>query len=123
VLKVKHIIVCGHYGCGGVKAAMSSEKFGFLDNWLLNIKNVYDKHHKKLESITDEDKRFDHLVELNVLEQAKNLAKISFIQENWEEGEFPHIHGWVYSLKDGLIKDLRVSMNSNECLEAVYQYD
>jgi carbonic anhydrase len=123
VLKVKHIIVCGHYGCGGVKAAMSSEKFGFLDNWLLNIKNVYDKHHKKLESISDEDQRFDRLVELNVLEQAKNLAKISFIQENWEEGEFPHIHGWVYSLKDGLIKDLNVSMNSNECLEAVYQYD
>jgi carbonic anhydrase len=122
VLKVKHIIVCGHYGCGGVQAAMSNKKFGFLDNWLLNIKDVYNRHRGELDDICEEPKRFDRFVELNVLEQVQNLAKVSFIQESWEASEFPHIHGWVYSLKDGLIKDLDVSLNSNEKLEQVYKY-
>ena len=123
VLKVKHIIVCGHYGCGGVKAAMSNTHFGFLDNWLMHIKDVYRLHEEELDSIKDKDKRFERYVELNVQEQVSNLAKISFIQEEWDNGEFPHIHGWVYSLKDGLIKDLNVSLNSNEGLGKVYQYD
>jgi len=122
VLKVKHIIVCGHYGCGGVQAAMSNEKFGFLDNWLMHIKDVYQLHSPELDAITDEQKKFDRYVELNILEQVNNLAKVSFIQESWEEGEFPHIHGWVYSLKDGLIKDLDISINSNKRLENVYKY-
>jgi len=122
VLKVKHIIVCGHYGCGGVHAAMSNERFGFLDNWLIHIKDVYDAHRAELDNISDETERFNRYVELNVAEQVKNLAKISFIQENWEEGEFPYIHGWVYSLKDGLIKDLGVTLNSNETLDQVYKY-
>lgn len=123
VLKVKHIIVCGHYGCGGVQAAMGNQKFGFLDNWLMHIKDVYRMHRKELDSIQDENERFERFVEWNVKEQVNNLAAISFIQEEWEEGEFPHIHGWVYSLKDGLLKDLHVSVNSNEALEGVYQYD
>ncbi len=122
VLKVKHIIVCGHYGCGGVKAAMSNEKFGFLDNWLMHIKDVYRLHEKELDSIEDEDKRFDRYVELNIQEQISNLGKVSFIQEEWDEGEFPYIHGWVYSLKDGLLKDLNLTINSNKDLEKVYQY-
>lgn len=123
VLKVKHIIVCGHYGCGGVKAAMSNEDFGFLNNWLLHIKDVYRMHEKELDSITDETERFDRFVELNVVEQVHDLMKISFIQEEWKNGEFPHVHGWVYSLKDGLIKDLNVSGNSNDALMKVYRYN
>ncbi len=122
VLKVKHIIVCGHYGCGGVKAAMSNDKFGFLDNWLMHIKDVYKMNQAELDGIADESKRFDRYVELNIIEQVSNLAKVSFIQEEWEEGEFPHIHGWIYSLEDGLINDLNVSINSNAGLENIYKY-
>lgn len=122
VLKVKHIIVCGHYGCGGVQAAMGNTNFGFLDNWLMHIKDVYRLHEEELNAIKEEDARFDRYVELNIIEQVRNLAKISFIQEEWENGEFPHIHGWVYSLKNGLLRDLNVSMNSNNDLEEVYQY-
>ncbi|WP_339608779.1 carbonic anhydrase [uncultured Roseivirga sp.] len=123
VLKVKHIIVCGHYGCGGVKAAMSNESFGFLDNWLLNLKDIYKNHSKELNGILDETERFDRFVELNVIEQAKNLAKISFVQEEWQQGEFPFIHSWVYSLKDGNIKDLECSFNSAEAVNSIYGYN
>lgn len=122
VLKVKHIIVCGHYGCGGVQAAMGNQNFGFLDNWLMHIKDVYRLHQLELDSITDEGERLNRYVELNVVEQVRNLAKVSFIQEEWDKGDMPHIHGWVYSLKDGLIKDLDVSINSSKELEKVYQY-
>ncbi len=122
VLKVKHIIVVGHYGCGGVQAAMSNDNFGFIDNWLMHIKDSYRLHQEELDGIKDEQKRFDRFVEVNIQEQVANLAKISFIQEEWDNGDFPHIHGWVYSLKDGLLKDLNVSCSSNEGLEKVYQY-
>lgn len=123
VLKVKHIIVCGHYGCGGVLAAMSNKNFGFLDNWLLHIKDSYRHHAKELNSIEDEAKRADRYVELNILEQVRNLAKVSFIQEEWEQGEFPYIHGWVYSLEDGLLKDLKYTTNSAAQLDDVYKYE
>ena len=122
VLKVKHIIVVGHYGCGGVKAAMSNDNFGFIDNWLMHIKDSYRLHQEELDGIKDEEERFNRFVEVNVQEQVANLAKISFIQQEWDSGDFPHIHGWVYSLKNGLLKDLNVSCNSNEGLEKVYQY-
>jgi len=123
VLKVKHIIVCGHYGCGGVQAAMSNQNFGFLDNWLMHIKDVYRLHQSELDAIENEEERLDKYVEFNIKEQVTNLAKVSFIQEEWDNGEFPHIHGWVYSLKDGLLKDLGVSMNSSNDLDGVYQYN
>lgn len=122
VLKVKHIIVCGHYGCGGVQAAMTNQKFGFLDNWLMHIKDVYRLHQDELDGISDDQNRWDRFVELNVQEQVNNLAKVSFIQEEWDNGEFPYIHGWVYSLNDGLLKDLKCTKNSNEALDGVYQY-
>jgi len=122
VLKVKHIIVCGHYGCGGVNAAMSNQNFGFIDNWIMHIKDVYRIHESELNAIADKEKRFDRFVELNVQEQVSNLAKVSFIQEEWENGEFPYIHGWVYSLEDGLLKKSAESMNSNRELEKVYRY-
>lgn len=121
-LKVKHIIVCGHYGCGGVAAAMSNDHYGFLDNWLLHIKDVYRVHQTELDSIKDNQKRFDRFVELNVSEQVQNLSKVSFIQEEWDNGEFPYIHGWVYGLNDGLLKDLGLTINSASRLEKVYQY-
>jgi len=123
VLKVKHIIVCGHYGCGGVQAAMSNQNFGFLDNWLMHIKDVYRLHQTELDAIENEEERLDKYVEFNIKEQVTNLAKVSFIQEEWDNGEFPQIHGWVYSLKDGLLKDLGVSMNSSKDLDGVYQYN
>lgn len=122
VLRVKHIIVCGHYGCGGVKAAMSNENFGFLDNWLMHIKDVYRLHEEELDGIENDDKRFDRYVELNIIEQVNNLSKVSFIQEEWHQGEFPHIHGWVYSLENGRIKDLGVTVNSSEQLDDIYRY-
>lgn len=123
VLKVRHIIVCGHYGCGGVLAAMSNKKFGFLDQWLSNIKSVYQLHSDELNAIKDEVERGDRFVELNVQEQVNNLAKISFLQEEWENDDYPKIHGWVYSLKDGLLKDLTVSTNSHVDLDSIFQYD
>lgn len=122
VLKVKHIIVCGHYGCGGIQAAMGNEAFGFLDNWLMHIKDVYRLHQEELNAILEGSSRENRFVELNIIEQVRNLAKVSFIQEEWESNNFPYIHGWVYSLKNGLIKDLHVSLNSKQQLEKVYQY-
>jgi len=120
-LHVKHIVVCGHYGCGGVKAAMGSEDYGFLDNWLANIKDVYRFYQNELNAIADEEDRADRYVELNVQEQVHNLAKISFIQEAWTKSEFPYIHGWVYQLDTGLIKDLGISINSSQHLEDYYK--
>jgi carbonic anhydrase len=122
-LKVKHILVVGHYGCGGVLAAMSNNSFGFLDNWLVNIKNVYSKYQDELDAIEDEHKRGDRLVELNVVEQVRNLAKVSFIQEEWDAGEVPQIHGLVYSLSNGRLVDLEVSINSNSKLRPVFKFN
>lgn len=122
VLKVKHILVVGHYGCGGVLSAMSNNRFGFIDNWLMHIKDVYRKHAKKLDAITDEKERGDRFVEYNVMEQVHNLAKISFIQETWAEGEYPYIHGLVYKLSDGRLRDLGVTVNSADSLQNVFQY-
>jgi carbonic anhydrase len=122
VLRVKHIIVCGHYGCGGVRAAMSNENFGFLDNWLMHIKDVYRLHEDELDAIKNEEKRFDRYVELNIIEQVHNLSKVSFIQEEWHQGEFPYIHGWVYGLDNGKIKDLGITVNSSKKLDDIYRY-
>jgi carbonic anhydrase len=106
ILKVKHVIVCGHYGCGGVKAAMSNSEIGLIDNWLREIKDVYRLHSRELESIEDEEKKFDRFVELNVIEQVFDLTKSSIIQKAWSERNEPKVHGWIYSLKTGLLKEL-----------------
>ena len=121
-LHVKHIIVCGHYGCGGVRAAMSNESFGFLDNWLIHIKDVYRLHRNELDKIKNDEEREKRFVELNVQEQVNNLAMVSFIQEEWAHGEFPYIHGWVYDLEDGILKNLGISINSADHLDHVYHY-
>ncbi len=122
-LEVKHIIVCGHYGCGGVKAAMSNHDYNqILNMWLRNIKDVYRTHQAELESITDEETKYNRLTELNVQEQVMHLAKTSVIQRAWKKRQGPDLHGWVYGLKDGLIKPV-FEMNSNSTIEALYQYD
>jgi len=121
-LKVKHIIVCGHYNCGGVKASMTNHFHGFVDNWLRNIKDVYFKYRKELDTIKDETKREDRLCELNVVEQVRNLAKSGIVQEAWAEREL-HLHGWVYGLHDGLIKDLSVIHNNKEDIDEIYRFD
>ncbi|WP_026967768.1 carbonate dehydratase [Algoriphagus terrigena] len=121
VLKVKHIIVCGHYGCGGVKAAMGSDAIGLIDNWIRHIKDVYRFHHAELDSIKDETERFDRFVELNVTEQVQDLAKTSIVQGAWRNNAELTIHGWVYGVGSGVIKDLGVNIESNDTLDAVYQ--
>lgn len=120
VLKVRHVIVCGHYGCGGVKAAMDSSQFGLIDNWLRHIKDVYRFHLDELEAIVDEEERFNRFVEINVMEQVFDLSKTSIIQNSWKSRNSPIIHGWVYSLHSGLIKDLKVSMDSIDSLPSIY---
>lgn len=122
-LKVKHVIVCGHYGCGGVKAAMTNHDFKqVLNMWLRNIKDVYRMHRQELNTIEDEQKKFDRLVELNVQEQVMHLAKTSIIQRAWKNEQRPHLHGWVYGLKDGLIKPV-FEMQANTNIDSLYEYD
>lgn len=122
-LKVKHIIVCGHYGCGGVKAAMSNHDFKYVLNmWLRHIKDVHRLHDEELSKIKDEEECFDRLVELNVMEQVMHLAKTSVIQRAWKHEQRPDLHGWVYGLKDGLIKPV-FEMKAGTEIEPLYQYD
>ncbi|MFT5914494.1 MAG: carbonic anhydrase [Flammeovirgaceae bacterium] len=120
-LKVNHIIICGHYGCGGVKAAMGKTSFGLLDNWLTHIKDVYKEHKNELGAIEDEDTRWKRFVELNVQEQVNNMARLSFIQEEWKNGQFPYIHGWVFNVENGELIDLKISINSTEGLDDFYK--
>lgn len=121
VLKVKHIIVCGHYGCGGIKAAMGNQYFGVIDNWIRHIKDVYRLHHQELIGIEDEEKQFDRFVELNVVEQVYDLAKTSILQRVWRKGQTVHIHGWVYNIRDGHVIDLGVNFSNEDDLDDVYK--
>lgn len=121
-LKVKHILVVGHYGCGGVAASMENTAHGLVDNWLFPIKDVYRENRKELESLAY-DPRLDRLCELNVIEQVRNLAKSHTIQEAWNRGQPLTIHGWIYSVKDGLVRDLGVTMSDREGVERIYHFD
>lgn len=121
VLKVKHIIVCGHYGCGGVRAATESRELGLIDNWLRHIKDIYQKHSPLLEAILDEQQRANRLCELNVIEQAKNVCHTTIVQRAWERGQSLAVHGWIYGLHDGFLKDLRVSITSPDEIDEVYR--
>lgn len=119
VLKVKHVIVCGHYGCGGVKAAMGNDHIGLIDNWIRHIKDVYRLHQTYLNSIVDEKERFDSFVEINVREQVLDLAKTSIVQNAWRNGHELCLHGWVYGLDTGIVKDLEVNFCENDDLDKV----
>jgi carbonic anhydrase len=123
ILKVKHILVVGHYGCGGVLAAMGSKKLGLIDNWIRNIKDVYTIHQEEISLIPTDKDRFNRLVELNVIEQVKNLAKTSVVQEAWSKGEYPIIHGIVYDIADGILKELNVRMKEQTDLNEIYHFD
>ncbi|WP_207422210.1 carbonic anhydrase [Desertivirga brevis] len=120
VLKVKHVIVAGHYGCGGVIAAMGNKQFGLIDNWLRHIKDVYRLHSHELDLITDDKQRANRLVELNVIEQVFNLCKTTIIQNAWKERVDLEIHGWVIDIGTGYVKDLKVSCNSSVNLGKVF---
>ncbi len=122
ILKVKHIIICGHYGCGGVKAAMTNNDFGIINKWLLNIKDIYRLHQKEVDTLHTEQERYDRMVELNVHEQVINLAKTSLIQKCWKEEQRPFLHGWVYSLGNGILKSI-LEMPPGTAMDPVYQYD
>ena len=122
VLKVRHIIVCGHYGCGGVLAAMGRTHIGMVNHWISRIKDIYLKHEGELSAIVDEKERGDRLVELNVIEQVRNLAKIPMVQRAWKNRELS-IHGWVYGLSDGLLKDLNVVQEDLNDIEKIFQYE
>lgn len=123
VLKVKHVIVCGHYGCGGVATAMTNKHVGLIDNWIRHIKDTYRFHKVELDSIHDYTTRLNRFIELNVQEQVYDLAKTSIIQNAWASGQEVHLHGWVYAIEDGLIRDQNVTIKNNDGLEEVYQLD
>jgi len=123
VLEVEHVIVCGHYGCGGIEAAIGNKQYGIIDNWLRSIKDIYRLHYHELDLISDHKKRCERLVELNVIEGVFNLTKTSIIQNRWASGKKLGIHGWAYSLQTGLITDLAVTCENNSHMGSVFKID
>lgn len=120
-LRIEHIIVCGHYGCGGVHAACSSRQFGLIDNWLRNIKDIYARHRAELDGIANPKTRVDRLCELNVIEQVKNVCHTTIVQNAWSSGRPLSVHGLIYGLHDGLLRDLAVRVTDSDQLEAIYR--
>ena len=121
VLKVEHIIVCGHHGCGGVRAAMNNLQLGLIDNWLRHVQDVWLKHKALLANVQDKNERLGRLCELNVVEQVANVARTTIVQSAWERGQEVVVHGVIYSLEDGLLRDLDVSIDNAAGLAAAYQ--
>ncbi|MCP5327685.1 MAG: carbonate dehydratase [Steroidobacteraceae bacterium] len=121
VLDVEHVIVCGHYGCGGVQAAYQDRRSGLIDNWLRHVQDVIRKHQAQLERLPDDAARLDRLCELNVIEQVLNVCRTTIVQSAWDRGKSLQVHGWVYGLSDGLLKDLNVCVRTPEELEQAYR--
>jgi len=122
VLKVNHIIVCGHYGCGGVKSALTHNSFGLLNKWLRNIKDVYRFHREEVDSLPTEQQRIDRMVELNVQEQVMNLAKTSIVQKAWKVRKGPYLHGWVYGLEDGILHQV-IELDHTYEIDPIYRFN
>lgn len=122
VLEVDHIIVCGHYGCGGVEAALGNKSFGLINKWLRNIKEVYKMYQAELDGIPNHKDRVDRLVELNVLEQCQDLIKTSILQKSWQNRKSPEVHGWVYGLTDGLVKELTTIKPDFNAIHPIFRY-
>ncbi len=122
ILKVKHIIVCGHYGCSGVQAAMENKQHGLIDHWLRDIKDLYETHRVELKALPTEATRFARLCELNVVEQVYNLSYTQFVQNAWDRGQELAIHSWIYGLEDGLVKDLGVSLSDPKHIPHLYRF-
>jgi carbonic anhydrase len=120
-LKVDHVIVCGHYGCGGVQAALRDSRLGLIDNWLRHVQDVKKKHAAQLATIMDESKRFDRLCELNVIEQVAHVCQTTIVQDAWARGEKLAVHGWIYALSDGLLRDLRMCVTRPDELSPAYE--
>ena len=121
VLAVSHIIVCGHYGCGGVQAAMQNLKLGLIDNWLRHVQDVMHSHEALLSEFEDEEQRLSRLCELNVIEQVLNVSRTTIVQSAWERGQELAVHGWIYGLEDGLVRDLGICMTNQNELSAAYE--
>jgi carbonic anhydrase len=121
VLKVKHIIVCGHYGCGGVAAAMQTREFGLIDNWLRHLKDIYQMHESQLDAIADDHERLDQFCELNVIEQVYHVCQTTLVQGAWRRGQELAVHGVIYGIKDGLLQDLNLTVSSAEDLPRLYR--
>ncbi len=122
VLEVDHIIVCGHYGCGGVEAALGNKSFGLINKWLRNIKEVYKMYQAELDGLPNHKDRVDRLVELNVLEQCQDLIKTSILQKSWQNRKSPEIHGWVYGLTNGLVKELTTIKPDPAAIHPIFRY-
>lgn len=121
VLKVRHIIVCGHYGCGGVKAAAENKPHGLIDNWLRHIKDIYAENQRELTAISDQERRLDRLAELNVMAQVSHVANTTIVQDAWRSKRQIEVHGLIYSISDGILRDLKVGISSQEQLNEVYK--
>ena len=121
VQKVKHIIVCGHYGCGGVRAALRGDRLGLIDNWLRHIVDVREKHRADLAAITDEARHWDRLCELNVIEQVANVCQTTIVRDAWARGQELSVHGWIYGVDDGLLRDLKMCVIRPEELAPLYE--
>lgn len=121
ILKVKHVIICGHYGCGGVKAALSNDKHGLIDNWLRAIKDTYRAHEEEIRALATEEDRVSRLCELNVIEQVRSIVHTTIIQEAWDRGQELAVHGLIYSIADGLLRDLGVCVTAKNQLHHIYQ--
>ena len=122
VIKVKHVIVCGHHNCGGIRAALNNHSIGLIDKWLWNIKNVYQQHKEQINALATEDEKVDLLTELNVKEQVLNLAKTSIIQKAWKNNHAPDLHGWVYDLRDGILNPV-FEMPAGSKIDDIFEYD
>jgi len=122
ILKVKHIIVCGHHNCGGINAAMSNQSYGLMDQWIWNIKNVYRMHRQEIDAMPTREEKQHLLTELNVKEQVMNLAKTSIIQNAWKQDKFPYLHGWVYDLRDGIVNPV-FDMDSDTPSDPIFEYN
>lgn len=120
-LHVKHIIVCGHYGCGGVQAALMDSQLGLIDNWLRHIKEVWKKYEKEINMIQDEQEKLNRLCELNVVEQVVNVCNTTIIQKAWDRGQDVAVHGWIYSIHDGRLRDLHVRLSNSEGIKTFYE--
>lgn len=121
VLKVKHIIVCGHYGCGGVKAAMDKKEHGIIDNWLRNIKDIYRYYQEEIEALATDKQKQDRLCELNVIEQVANVCHTTIVQSAWKSGQELAVHGWIYSIEDGILQDLNVCVTNAEEISRIHR--
>jgi carbonic anhydrase len=122
VLKVKHIIVCGHYGCGGVKSAMENTQHGLIDNWLCHIKDVYRLHQSEIDSLKGETDRINRLCELNIVEQVANVCHTTIVQNAWKAGQELSVHGWIYNIEDGILKDLNVCITGIDEIPQTHRF-